>query len=448
MTAQPVSAYHKQLCDLLAPFADSEARETGFLKRQSKLSGRLFVLVLVSCFWSKTPRALAAYARRAESLQPGLTVTAQSLHERFTHCAVALLKRVLAAALQIRFRPTDQVAPCLASFSALYILDSTTLALPEALKIDYRGSGGAASPAAVKCFWLLEWFTATTQQILLEEGVKADQNMGTPMLAQTRPGALWLFDLGFWSITFLVAIAKHRSVFVSRLHGSVTVRTPTGEPIDQMHWLRSVGQVCERQIALGTGERLACRMIAERVPEAVAAERRRKCKEGARRRGRTLRAETLERRDWTVWVTNVEEAILNAKHVKEIYRIRWQVELLFKLAKSTAGLKQVTSEKKERIECELYAGLIALVIAGHLRELAHEQAQEAISAVKLWNALEEKIRTWSQALLEQKGDRALRELLDWIIRHAKPTKRKATPSTYTRIKNLGLAPPRAATHAP
>jgi len=448
MTAQSPSAYHTQLVELLAPLADAEARDTGFLKRQAKLSGLLFVLVLVSCFWSRTSRSLAAYAQRAERLQPGLSLAPQSFDERFTPAAVELLKRALAAALHLRLRVEPLAAPCLSGFPALYLLDSSTFALPEALEADYRGSGGAAPAAAAKCFWLLEWFTGTTRQIRLEAGVKADQDMGTAMLAGAAPGALWLFDLGFWSLAFLASIARHGSWFVSRLHGGVTVRAPAGEPVDLMAWLRGVGrQGGERAITLGAGGRLACRVIAERVPEAVAAERRRKCKEGARRRGRGLRAETLERLDWSVFVTNVPEAVLTARQVKAVYRIRWRIELLFKLAKSTAGLKGFTSAKKERVECELYAGLIALVLAGHLGALARAAGEE-ISGVKVWNALGEKVLTWCQALVRRAGAAATRELVAWIARHAKPTKRKRTPSTYTTIKNLGHAPPPAPAPAP
>jgi hypothetical protein len=448
MTAQSLQSYHTQLVDLLAPLADAEARDTGFLKRESKLSGLLFVLTLVSCFWSRSPRSLACYVQRAASLQPGLTLAPQSFDERFTQAAVALLTRVLAAVLHLRVQTEALAVPCLSSFPALYLLDSSTFALPEALKTEYRGSGGAASAAAAKCFWLLEWFTASTQQILVRDGVKADQNMGTSMLAGTRPAALWLFDLGFWSITFLASIAQYGSFFVSRLHGAVTVRTPEGEPFDLMAWLRaSVEDVTECRITLGIKERLACRVIAERVPSAVAAQRRRKCKEGARRRGRALRAETLERLDWSVWVTNVPETVLTAKQVKAVYRIRWQIELLFKLAKSTAGLKVFTSEKKERIECELYAGLIALVLAEHLGALARPRGEQ-ISAVKLWNALREKVLPWCRALMKRMGDRSLRELIAWIARHAQPTKRKRQPSTYSLIKNLEPGPPLAAARAP
>lgn len=448
MTAQTLSAYHTRVLEILGPLADAHARETGFLKRRSKLTGPHFVLVLVAAFWSATPRSLAAYARLAERLHPGLTLTPQSLHGRFTPCAVALLKRVLAAALALTVRAEPRAGTCLAAFPALYLLDSTTIALPEALAPDYRGSGGAASAAAAKCFWLLEWHSATTRHLLLADGVKADQDMGTRMLAQTEPAALWLFDLGFWNLAFLDAIARHGSFFVSRLHGNVTVRTPAGERVDVLGWVRGcAGAVHERPITLGATQRLACRVIAERVPEAVAAKRRRVCKEGARRRGRGLRAETLARLDWTLWVTNVEERVVPARHVRTIYRIRWQVELLFKLAKSTVGIAAISSTRTARVECELYAGLIALVIAGHVGALARPPGTE-ISAVKLWQALRETVVPWCQALLGRRGPGSLRVMIDWIARHATPTKRRRTPSTFSMIANLGLAPPLAAAHAP
>ena len=447
MTAQSLSAYHARLQSLLAPFADAQARDTGFLKRRSKLSGLLFVLTLVSAFWRSTPRSLAAYARLAEDLAPGLTVSPQSIDARFAPPAVALLRRVLAAVLHLRVRCAAQVAPSLAAFSSIYILDSTTISLPAPLAARYRGSGGAASASALKCFCLLEWFSGTIHRVLLRDGVKPDQCMGVEMLATTKPGALWLFDLGFWSIAFLAAIARHKSVFVCRLYGNVNVYAPGRGRLDVLAWLRGVEARCERRIVLGAEERLACRLIAERVPEAVAAQRRRKAKEGARRRRGGIRAQTLARMDWTLWITNADEEMVKQAHVGAIYRIRWQVELLFKTGKSTAHLDAITTGKPGRAECELYAGLIALVIAGHLGELGRAGG-EALSLVKLWHALQEKAGAWARALLTHTGPSSFHTLIAWVTRHARPTKRKGTPSTHTLIANLELARPAAAADAP
>lgn len=448
MTAHSLPTYHSQLVDIVCAAADLDARRVGFLKRRSKLTGSVFVLTLVCAFWTQASRSLASYARVAESLEPGLEISPQSLADRFTPSAVALVKSVLAAALRLRLEVSLRVAPVLDPFSAVYIIDSTTIALPDALKTLYRGVGGSASAAAVKCFWLLEWLTGTTQQILLDDGRKADQNMGKPLLSATKPGALWLFDLGFWSLSFLASISAGRSFFVSRLQTDVTVRTPSGEAIDLMAWLRTdVGVLCERRVRLGVNERLDVRLVAERVPEAVAAERRRKRLRAGQKRGSMPRRETLERLGWSLWVTNVSEQMLTARQVAEVYRIRWQVELLFKTAKSDARITHATSQKTHRVECELYAGLIALVIAGQLGVLARAHLS-ALSPVKLWRALREKVADWLRALLHEESEGTLCELVDWIVRHAKPTKRKAKPSTRDTIYNLLPQPQLAAAQTP
>src|SRR5262249_2742602 len=91
-------------------------------------------------------------------------------------------------------------------------------------------------------------------------------------------------------------------------------------------------------ILLGAAERLACRLIAVRVPEEVANRRRQQARHKARDHGRTPAAEDLELLGWSLVVTHSTAAELTWKAVVVLYRARWQIELLFKLWKSHNGL--------------------------------------------------------------------------------------------------------------
>jgi hypothetical protein len=51
--------------------------------------------------------------------------------------------------------------------------------------------------------------------------------------------------------------------------------------------------------------------------------------------------------DWTLFVTNAPGTLISLKQVYDFYRIRWQIELIFKLWKSYGGLNQILAWRKE-----------------------------------------------------------------------------------------------------
>ncbi|APM38848.1 transposase [Clostridium kluyveri] len=51
------------------------------------------------------------------------------------------------------------------------------------------------------------------------------------------------------------------------------------------------------------------------------------------------------------------------KQIHEIYSLRWQVELIFKIWKSIFHISNVKPVKIERFKCQLYGKLILLVLS-------------------------------------------------------------------------------------
>ncbi|MEO8957204.1 MAG: transposase, partial [Ktedonobacteraceae bacterium] len=61
-------------------------------------------------------------------------------------------------------------------------------------------------------------------------------------------------------------------------------------------------------------------------------------------------------------VTNVPASLMSLAQACVVMKIRWQIELLFKLWKQEALLDEWSSSKPWRILCEVYAKLLAMVI--------------------------------------------------------------------------------------
>jgi Transposase DDE domain len=85
-------------------------------------------------------------------------------------------------------------------------------------------------------------------------------------------------------------------------------------------------------------------------------------KEDARRRGYTTTAARRQLANWTVCATTVPAERLTIQEALVLARARWQIEVLFKVWKSQGEIDQSRSAHPDRLLCELYAKLIAMVL--------------------------------------------------------------------------------------
>lgn len=82
----------------------------------------------------------------------------------------------------------------------------------------------------------------------------------------------------------------------------------------------------------------------------------------ARDKGQTVTQRTLALAAWTLILTNVPATMLTLAEALVLLRVRWQIELLFKLWKSHGRIDESRSAKPWRVLCEVYAKLLAMVI--------------------------------------------------------------------------------------
>ncbi len=104
------------------------------------------------------------------------------------------------------------------------------------------------------------------------------------------------------------------------------------------------------------------RLIIEKVPDAVKNARLRNINNGNVRKGRATSKESKVLQGFNLHITNAPEEKLPTEHVRTLYGVRWQVELVFKNWKSNFHLDDVSGIRKARIECMLYAKLLCLSI--------------------------------------------------------------------------------------
>jgi hypothetical protein len=339
------------------------ARTTGFCQRQSKLTAAVFVQTAVLGWLAHPTGTLHQLAQTAADR--GCSISPQGLAQRFTPAAADLLRQVLEAAVHEVIAADPVAVGLLARFPAVVVMDSTTVALPDGLAAVWAGCGGRVeqgSQAALKLTVALDLCGGTLDGPLLSDGHAQDKT--TPLQHAPLPaGGLRITDLGFWTLAVLQEVADQGAYFLSRLHLQTAVFAADGARLDLVEWLgRQKRRRLSVAVRLGVVAQVEARLLAVRVPHRVATARREKIIADAKREGEAPSARKLALADWTLLVTNAPPDVLAIRDAVVLARARWQIELLFKLWKNEGRIDEGRSADVERIRCEVYAKLIAMVL--------------------------------------------------------------------------------------
>lgn len=343
---------------LLMEDAQRLGRESGFIQRERKLTGASFVQSVVFG-WQANPQASLEELCQSAAVC-GVNISPQGLQERMNSPQAAqFLQRMVEQSLTYLVAAPAEQAQGLGRFTGIYLQDSTTMRLPASLAPSWRASGTRnGQRAGLKVQTVFNYHNGQLH-LRLAEAVTNDCPLQT---VELPAGSLRLADIGYFKVKVFSALNARSVWWLTRLPARVGVWTATGiVPIAT--WLAQVcaEDVLDMEVHL-TRQRFACRLIAQRVPPDIAAQRREHVRQEATRRGHQLRAETLALCDWTVVVTNLPPDALTPAEALVLLRLRWQIELLFKLWKQTLALDAWRTQHPWQILTEVFAKLLLAVI--------------------------------------------------------------------------------------
>ncbi|MEN8129387.1 MAG: transposase [Pseudomonadota bacterium] len=81
------------------------------------------------------------------------------------------------------------------------------------------------------------------------------------------------------------------------------------------------------------------------MPEEQAAQARRRVRANAQQKGHTVQAKTLLMAGWVLVFTTVAPEILSTTVIAQLYRVRWQVELVIKRLKSLLDIDRLRARE-------------------------------------------------------------------------------------------------------
>ena len=341
---------------------EARARETGFMKRKPKEITPLLFVQSAILLVTQSAVSLCRWAVLL-GLLGNCTVAKQSLWERLTQGAVALLEQTLGLVLAQRVQARAAALPqVLRFFNRVIIQDSTLIPLCAALAKIFPGSRNQCGTKHGQ-LRIQAHYDLLTQRFLsfrLSGFTRNDQAAAHDVLSALQVRDLVLRDLGYFVVETFQRIALAGAFFLSRLRLDTGLFDPqTQRPLALLKALRRHGQL-DQAVLVGR-QKLPARLVAITLPEAIAAERRRKAK---RNRDKRCRPNTtyLALLGWAIFITNVDREVLSARAVAQVYGLRWRIETIFKAWKSHFRITEVPDGSHEQLLSIIYARLIFLTV--------------------------------------------------------------------------------------
>lgn len=362
MNTPIISQVSQAMQTVLTDMADELAYAADFIKRQVKVTGSNFCQTLVMGWLGKPEATLEELCQTAAAVE--LEITPQGLEQRFTKEAADFMKAELEEAIGQVIQAEPVTIPILQRFKGVYLTDSSTVSLPDELSEVWVGCGNGkgGGKAALKLETRLDMLQGEIEGPFLIDGRTNDRKAAR----QHKPlpkGSLSIADLGYWKLADLEEKSLNGVYWLSRPQVQTIIYNEWGKRWSLADLLgKQTGDQVDMVILLGANHQIPARLIAVRVPQEVADQRRCKLKKQACDKGKTVSKVRLALAGWTMFVTNVPEDMLSVKETLVLGRMRWQIELIFKLWKSHGQIDKSRSKKPWRILCEVYAKLIAMII--------------------------------------------------------------------------------------
>lgn len=392
---------------------EASARRTGFVQRASKITGKVFVALVTLGQWSAGKTSLGQLAAKAAQLPTPVDVSPEAIYQRMNRRALAFLQDLIQTAFA-KLHTGDTICEegLFTPFSRVHIADSTGVGLPDTLKALFPGAGGSGAQAGAKLQLVWDYKSSTFAHFALIPWNIPDNKYVDTVVALARRGALFLFDLGYFKLKALASIAAAQAYFLSPLNHQTTLLEAVGGRVQRLELVRVLTResppLLDKAIYLGARERVAVRLIAARMPEAVVNERRRQARAVAKKRGYTPSHVHLTLLAWNLFITNGPGTLWTPATVCRAYSLRWQVELIFKSWKSALHLATLTTKTVESTLCYLYGRMLLILLTSALcptlRATVWHKKQRELSPLKLVRHFQALAERWLQALFQSAAD--------------------------------------------
>jgi Transposase DDE domain len=324
------------------------ARESRFLQRLRDIVPAWLVVACVSTLGASKANWLADILRTFNAFT-GLSTQYKPFHNQLRKAAFPeFMRRLVERMLEQMTRPvlTVELGSKLAKFRDILLHDGCSFALKDGLKKEWPGRFTKVSPAAVELHVTMSALEDNPIKITLAPDKEAERALGP--VASELCDCLLLEDRGYEHREFFRAMQSAGGFFIVR--GNKAIR-----PI-----VREARDLHGRRLRHLEGKPLSWETLpAHSVDVAIEWG-----KGNETYRGRLVALYKRGSRNQKTFVylhTNLERREFSALEVGKLYRLRWQIELLFKECKSHANLHRFDTEMPAIAEGLIWASILTVI---------------------------------------------------------------------------------------
>jgi IS4 transposase len=367
---------------------NAAARKTKFIVRSTrKFSAAGYLLALLNAVLT----GRASFNQLAMTLKDSepLSLSKQAFWKRTNSFAVAFMLEALTLAIIEKWhRDPPQIARLKKHFKRVLVEDSTQQKLPKSNHENFPAHGnGQSVTAGMKVDLTVDLIHGRAVSSQLHGATEQDRDLGKNLVDLVKKRDLVLRDRGYFSLGEFALIDKKGAYWLSRVPSNLIIKDEDGNDLDK-HLENAPGKLVEMKVQLG-GEEYGARLVAVRATPAVAEKALREAREKAQKSGRTLTKSQRLRCHWHLIVTNIPEQKLNARALAELYRCRWNIEIIFRAWKQSANLAKALNRRsnEDHFQCLMLAGMIYQVLSLRMVSLMRTLiSNKRISLEKLFDS--------------------------------------------------------------
>ena len=358
-------------------FLSDELRErvraTNLVERERKFDIVALFYTLSLGFAAGSDQSLQAFLERYVEMADCDELSYSSFHEWFEPGFVALLREILDDSIENLDTGRKDLNGRLERFRDVLIADSTIVSLYQDAAEIYPATGD--DQAELKLHLTESLSTGLPTRYQTTDGKTHDRSQ-LPT-GEWVADALILLDLGFYDFWLFDRIDQNDGWFVSRVKDNANF-----EIVEELRTWKGNSIPLEGESLQAVLDDLHRQEIDVRIT--LSFDRKRGSSASSTRTFRLVGLRNDESEEYHLYLTNLQREDYRAPDIAQLYRARWEVELLFKELKSRFGLDEINTTDTYIIEALIIMAAISLmmsrVIVDELRELEAQQRETNAAA--------------------------------------------------------------------
>ena len=373
---------------------DKLAENTGFITRKRKINGYNF---LYSLIFLLSPGSINLRSLQESIFLKG-DISRQALSKKFNKKSSAFIKKVFYELLNIDLNIETNL---ISIFKDIKILDSTYFRFLNSMAKSFPHIGHKyVSGAKMQLFYS---YMNGIFHVSFNKSRENDQSYTEKIIDLLNKGDLFLADKAYMVATLLFQLIEKEVYFIGRYNQRnlyiKTINKKNELIYKNVNFIKLLSNknndfIEKFYIRNNKNQYVELSIYCYKLSGDIVEKKRIKAINNAKRNNKSGKPteKTLVLLNWEIFITNIEEGMIKENNIGYLYRIRWQIELLFKNYKSVMQLdKYIVKTNPERIKTEFYAKMIIFILSDKTFKIAQTKSKKELSFYKFFSLFSEYI---------------------------------------------------------